>query len=530
MYEVRCGASRRLQLISLGLVSILTILAVSSDTADARRRHHRRHHHHHVVRYNPPSASIVVDANSGKVLEANNPDALRHPASLTKVMTLYLLFERLEAGKMTLATKMKVSAHAAAQSPTKLDLDAGDTIDVDSAIKAMVTRLANDVAVVVAEAIAGDEPEFAKLMTRKARELGMKRTVYKNASGLPNDDQVTTARDQALLARAIQERFPKYYKYFSTKVFVYNGEAMRNHNHLLGRVDGVDGIKTGFTRASGFNLITSVRRDGRHLVSVVFGGSSGRARDARMRHLISKYIRVASARHTAPKIAEARKPTPAPAKRYALASAPSHAKPSPNAEPVRRPQPGSTDPIRPLLVKTITVKPGTMKIGTRSPLAMALPHSDITAVKKMPAEPDADKTATLPPSPAPAREVATAKAPTVAPVASTPAKEPEPAKVIKVAAKTSEPAAKPAPRKVSHSGWIIQVGAFTEQSEAKEHLTSAKSRAKKLLREAEPFMETFVKGETTYYRARFAGLDRKQAYAACRYLKRNDFGCFAIKN
>jgi len=232
MSVVRAGASRGLRGVALGLVTILTVLAVTSDPADARRRH-RRHYSYH-----PPSASIVVDANSGKVLQSSKADALRHPASLTKIMTLYLLFERLEAGKFKLSSKLKVSEHAAAQDPTKLDLDAGDRIDVDDAIKALVTKSANDVAVVVAEAIAGSEGEFAKLMTHKARALGMTRTTYKNASGLPDDDQVTTARDQALLARAIQERFPKYYKYFSTRTFVYNGEAMRNHNHLLGRVDG----------------------------------------------------------------------------------------------------------------------------------------------------------------------------------------------------------------------------------------------------------------------------------------------------
>jgi D-alanyl-D-alanine carboxypeptidase len=530
MCGVRCGASRWLRVIALGLLTIVTIVTVTSDAADARRRHRRHHHHrhHHVVRYNPPSASIVVDANSGKVLEASNADAPRHPASLTKIMTLYLLFERLQAGKMTLATKMKVSAHAAAQSPTKLDLDAGDTINVDDAIKAMVTRSANDVAVVVAEAIAGDEHEFAKLMTRTAHALGMKRTTYVNASGLPNDEQVTTARDQATLARAIQERFPKYYKYFSTRVFTYDGDVMRNHNHLLGSVDGVDGIKTGFTRASGFNLVTSVRRDHRHIISVVFGGRSSGSRDAEMRALIGKYIKVASTKRTATMVAEVRKPAPAPVKRYALASAPSHARPASQVEPVQHPQPGSTDPIRPLLVKTITVRPGAMKIGMHSPLAMALPNADIASIKKVPAEADADKTATLPP--APAREVAATKAPTVAPVASTPATEPEPTKIATVAEKTTEPTAKPAPHKVTHSGWIIQVGAFTDESEAKNHLTSARSRAKRLLADADPFTESVVKGDTTWYRARFAGLDKNQAYAACRYLKRNDFGCFAIKN
>src|SRR5207247_1518487 len=206
-----------------------------------------------------PYADFVLDANSGSVLHETNADARRHPASLTKIMTLYMLFEQLEAGKLKLDSELKVSEHAASQSPTKLGLRAGGTIQVEDAIKGIVTRSANDAAVVIAEAIAGDEDDFAELMTKKAQALGMSRTVYKNASGLPDDDQVTTARDQSILGRAIQERFPKYYKYFSLRAFTFRGQSIANHNRLLGRIEGVDGIKTGYIRASGFNLVTSVR-------------------------------------------------------------------------------------------------------------------------------------------------------------------------------------------------------------------------------------------------------------------------------
>jgi len=252
-----------------------------------------------------PYADIVVDANSGAVLHATNPDARRHPASLTKIMTLYLLFEQLEAGKLKLDSPLKVSAEAAGQTPTKLGLKPGSTLAVEDAIKGMVTRSANDAAVVVAEAIAGNEGDFAKLMTRKAQALGMKNTVYKNASGLPDDNQVTTARDQSTLGRAIQERFPRYYKYFSIRSFTFRGESISNHNHLLGKVEGVDGIKTGYINASGFNLVTSVHRGNRYLVAVVMGGSSGGSRDARMRELISEKIAQASTKRTAPMVAEA---------------------------------------------------------------------------------------------------------------------------------------------------------------------------------------------------------------------------------
>ena len=219
-------------------------------------------------------------------------------------MTLYLLFERLEAGKMKLDTEMEVSEHASEQAPTKLGLTPGQTIRVEDAIKGLVTRSANDAAVVIAEAIGGDEDDFAKMMTRKARALGMSKTVYRNASGLPDDEQVTTARDQATLGRAIQDRFPRYYRYFATDAFNYRGHSIRNHNHLLGNVEGVDGIKTGYTRASGFNLVTSMRRGNRHLVGVVMGGRSGGSRDAIMRNLLAENLDKGATKRTVAAITE----------------------------------------------------------------------------------------------------------------------------------------------------------------------------------------------------------------------------------
>src|SRR5215813_5011306 len=296
--EVPCG----LRWGVCSLVAVLSLVALAGDNADARRRSKNSSGDY------SPAYAIVVDANSGSILHASNPDALRHPASLTKIMTLYMLFERLEAGKLKLDSQLKVSAHAEDQAPTKLDLEDGETISVEDAIKGMVTRSANDAAVVVAEALAGSEEEFARLMTRKAQALGMTKTVYRNASGLPNDAQVTTARDQAILGRAIQERFPAYYKYFKTQSFVFRGQTIGNHNRLLGKVEGVDGIKTGYTHTSGFNLVTSMRREKRHVVAVVLGGSSASSRDARMRELLSEHIASASTKRTAPVIAEAATP------------------------------------------------------------------------------------------------------------------------------------------------------------------------------------------------------------------------------
>ncbi|CAN5217144.1 D-alanyl-D-alanine carboxypeptidase [soil metagenome] len=297
------ASSRALRLCLLGVATISVAVAFTVDTADARRRHRHRHHAA-VSSYSPAFSSIIVDANSGGTLQATSADSLRHPASLTKIMTLYLLFERLESGKLKLDTPMDVSVHASQQAPTKLGLRPGQTIRVEDAIKGLVTRSANDAAVVIAEAIGGDEDDFAKAMTRKARALGMSKTIYKNASGLPDHTQVTTARDQATLGRAIQDRFPKYYRYFATEAFNYKGRSIRNHNKLLGRVEGVDGIKTGYTRASGFNLVTSMKRGNRYVVGVVMGGRSGGSRDAIMRNLLAEHLDEAATRRTVAAVTE----------------------------------------------------------------------------------------------------------------------------------------------------------------------------------------------------------------------------------
>jgi D-alanyl-D-alanine carboxypeptidase len=235
-------------------------------------------------------AGIVWDITSGQVLYSEAADERRYPASLTKMMTLYVLFEDLEKGRVTLETPFKVSPHAAAQVPTKLGLRVGKTIPVEAAIKALVTRSANDVAVVIAENLAGSEPAFAERMTRTARDLGMSSTQFRNASGLPNPEQVTTARDMMMLGTALQVRFPRYYSYFKTRSFTYKGRTYRSHNRLVGRVNGVDGIKTGYIRASGFNVVTSVRRGGRKIVAVVLGGRTAKRRDNHMASLISRYL------------------------------------------------------------------------------------------------------------------------------------------------------------------------------------------------------------------------------------------------
>ena len=603
MLRLRTGARYGLRCGVFGFVA--AVLTLSSDQSSAA-----------------PYADIVVDANSGTVLHSTNPDARRHPASLTKIMTLYLLFEQLEAGKLKLDSQLKVSAEAAGQMPTKLGLKAGSTIQVEDAIKGIITRSANDAAVVVAEAIAGDEDDFAKLMTRKALALGMSRTVYRNASGLPDDDQVTTARDQATLGRAIQERFPKYYKYFSIRSFTFRGQSIANHNHLLGRVEGVDGIKTGYINASGFNLVTSVHRGNRYLVAVVMGGGSAGSRDARMRELINDKIAQASTKRTAPMVAEAdvgetkavakveTKSEPKPEPKFAVASAasaparfvPGSSRTEPAATATvaqQRISAGSTDPIRPVAVKTLSVKLGSAPTAAPTPLQVA-PQQPVAEpvpapVQAAPAPVQAAPApAPMQAAPAPAPVQAAAAAPvqaappppvpaaapvqplmappppatakseqrfTVASAVTAPARfvpvtppaelaaaRPEPQAaaalpppppgaapgvlgILPVRSAALEPPPAPPPAKaVMRSGWMIQVGAYPAEEEAKQRLSAVKSKASKILNGADPFTETVDKGGTTYYRARFAGLDKDKAEAACKYLKKNDVECVTIKN
>ncbi len=245
---------------------------------------------------NPKYAGIVIDAKTGRTLYKYKADSKRYPASLTKMMTLYLVFEALERGKIKKSTRIRVSKKAAAEVPSKIGVRAGQTITVEQAILALVTKSANDVATAVGEYLGGSEANFARLMTQKARTLRMKSTTFKNAHGLPNSRQVTTARDMARLGLALREHYPQYYKYFQTRSFKYGKATYGNHNRLLGRVRGVDGIKTGYTRASGFNLVSSVKADGRSIVAVVMGGRSGASRNAQMQKLISQYLRKASKR------------------------------------------------------------------------------------------------------------------------------------------------------------------------------------------------------------------------------------------
>jgi D-alanyl-D-alanine carboxypeptidase len=540
MLRKTLASSRLARVGVIGLVAFATGALLASGSAQAHRhRRHHAHHHHHAKGYHPEFSSIIVDGKSGAILEADHPDSLRHPASLAKVMTLYLLFKRLASGKMTLNTEMPISAHAAAQQPTKLDLRPGQTLRVEDAIKGIVTRSANDAAVVIAEDIGGTEENFAKMMTREAHALGMTRTVYLNASGLPNDKEVTTARDQSILARAIQDRFPQYYHFFSTRSFKFRGRTIRGHDHLLGSVAGVDGMKTGFTYASGFNLMTSMHRGNRFLIGIVMGGRTAASRDATMRKLLAENIRKAATVRTAAAITEhygsgnaahAATRTAAPSSPIALVSRAAAAVPPTRsrAEPapltsgvIDRPAAkllGSTVPMQPVKVKTVHIRMPPVTLVTS---AIAPGHAEVA---------DASNTVVprtgLPPQPAgygtghgllgvlPASPSSTSW-----PGVAAPERQPAQADHRSDGIKSTD----------VHTGWMVQVGALDSVSEAQQRIAKARAHAHGLLSKANPFTEPVItKHDGKLIRARFAGLDRDRAEAVCRTLKRSDIPCIAL--
>ncbi len=574
---LRKSRSRVLQLVkgALGAGAALSILAISAAPAEAHDWRHYHRHIHYVARYHatfagrgqaapsdPAFAAIVVDANTGRTLYGVNENELRHPASLTKVMTLYLLFEQLDRGALTLQSQIPVSEHAAAQEPSKLGVEPGDTISVEDAIKAIVTRSANDVAVAIAEKIGGDESAFAEMMTRKAHALGMSRTLYRNASGLPNDEQITTARDLTILARATEERFPRYFKYFSTHEFDYNGEVIGNHDHLLGRVEGVDGIKTGYTRASGFNLLTSLHRDGRSLVAVVMGGRTSASRDATMEQLIAAHLAEASNKgRTATMIADA-EPAAAPLQ---LAVATPPARPAPAPAPAIAADDVPSPPARPSAaqaddVAAVMPPPAARPSAARleegdadaddedgAPRAAALlPPAKIAqrlaAAPRPPEPPRPERLAVATPeqlgwvkgpdpvpvkpqavpvklAPVPAKP-ADAKPVDAKPVAGAPAARPKDAKEVSQAARVDDA------RADERSGWAVQIGASDDEGKANDLLIRARAKNRATLASAKPVTEKVKIGEDVFYRARFAGLDAASAETACRSLRKSGFSCF----
>ena len=416
-------------------------------------------------------ASIIIDAETGEVLRSRSADTRRYPASLTKIMTLYLLFEALDNGRLVPDSKLKVSKRAARQPPSKLGVRAGSTISVQDAIKALVVKSANDVAVVVAEALGGTEKKFAEKMTDKARALGMSRTTFRNASGLPNRAQRSTARDVARLARALMRDFPHRYHHFDDKRFRYRGREHRSPNRLLGNYRGMDGIKTGYIRASGFNLVASAERDGRRIIAVVFGGKTSRSRNIHMANLLDLgFTRLAERRPARSRVQVAVVPRPKPGSVWAA--------PAPR------------------------FKPGALQF----------------AAAPVPKPAEAEGAAA--PAPAPI-EVAGA----------TPLPYPPPAKPGST--REAQASTYMMPEAIvtglaSERPWGIQVGSYASVTAAEIAMRRASARAPQL-NDASAMLTPRQEGRGTLYRARFLGLYKNEANRACKTLRAGSMPCVVIR-
>ncbi|WP_355660689.1 D-alanyl-D-alanine carboxypeptidase [Halomonas salifodinae] len=430
---------------------------------------------------NPRYAAIVVDATTGEVLHAANAEAQRYPASLTKMMTLYLLFEALDEGRLSLDQPLPVSAQAAAMPASKLWLRAGDSIRVRDAIPALIIRSANDVAVVVAEALGGSEAAFARLMTDKARELGMLDTRFRNASGLPDNLQVTTARDMANLAVRLMADYPHYYDHFGNTRFSFRGNQHNGHNRLLTNYAGADGLKTGFIRASGFNVATSARRGDQRLLAVVMGGFTAHSRDAHMTTLLDNGFERLALRGGRDWVASADV--------------------SANVPPLLASVSADLAPSRP------GAAPGTMlasAVDTRAAEARARAEATERLVA-----------AFAPASPTYAEDGALAEGSltTQDPILELMRREPEPAPVTRTVAAQGG------------GNWAIQVGAFQDRDQAQQ----LASRAADYLAQPAPVAVTeLATQERTVFRARLVDFEQDQAYSACQRLQRRGLECLVV--
>ncbi|MVS98206.1 hypothetical protein GO014_04100 [Devosia sp. L53-10-65] len=477
-------------------------------------------------------AGVVVDAKSGKVLYEHEADSRRYPASVAKVMTLYILFQELQAGNLSLSTKMTVSRHAASAVPTKLGLRAGSTISVEDAMKSLVTLSANDMARVIAEHISGTESKFAERMTATARAMGMSSTTYRNASGLPDGGQITTVRDQAILGMAVYQHFPQYYDLFQTTSFRYGGKTYGNHNRVLGYMGAVDGIKTGYINAAGSNLLTAARKDNRHIIIVAFGFNSAASRDEKVRQLVSSYLSkgrrgdyLQTAMVPVPgrqgntqfALAQPRKPTfamPTPMPDFRLAALVA----ANGAQPQQTPQ-----------VAVASNAPVTLPTPVPADLGLS-PAVQAANVLAAPTQATPDY---------PSQDVIGAwlsetynlGAPPAA-LGQTPASTPllPPANVSGGAGQPvdlmhSGSVADAAPI----SGWIVQIGAGPSEDSARSMLSDAAGKVGSL-GDFRSYVERFEKNGQVFYRARFVGFgDRDAATDMCNRLKDQDLACLAMQ-
>lgn len=439
------------------------------------------------VQANPRYAGIVIDADSQEVLYAENADRLRYPASLTKMMTLYLVFEALEEGRLSLTQPLPVSSYAASKPASKLYVKAGSTIPVETAIEALVIKSANDVAVVVAEALGGSEAHFGRMMTDKARELGMPDTVFRNPNGLPDASQVTTARDMAVLARHLMRDFPQYYPYFSRTSFSWRGKTITGHNRLLKSYPGADGLKTGFIRASGFNVATSAVRDGRRLLTVVMGGFTAASRDAHTAALLDRGFLRAS-------LADGR---------GWLASADISGGRLMPGEPQAPGQP-------------VDGRGRQASLGTSSPGAAS------SAVAPV----EAPTAAVEAPRQAMASRVATVETPAdTTPASLEQGSADDPIRELMASTTAS---ADPVPGDtVQRGGWGVQIGAFSDAVHARTLASRAADQLASELADARVAVADAEKAGV--YRARLVDMNEGQAHTACRRLVAQGMECIVVQ-
>jgi D-alanyl-D-alanine carboxypeptidase len=521
-------------------------------------------------------AGIVVDAKSGKTLFEQSADAPRYPASITKVMTLYILFQELAAGNIKLSTMFTVSKYAAAASPTKLGLKAGSKIRVEDTIKSIVTISANDMARVIAENIAGSEPAFAERMTRTAKALGMNHTVYFNASGLPDPRQTTTVRDQSRLAIAVYQHFPQYYPYFQTRSFAYGNRVYGNHDRLLGH-NGVDGMKTGYTGAAGFNLMTASRSDNRHIVVIGFGFDSGSLRDTKVRQLVNTYLPqgrqggyLQSAMIPQPgrkggipkldqqdgdvQVAEAEVPSkvaPVPVSgrpedqtatdvtAYAVDPAPDQLRPkSTRVANLDNERPSGND--APMDIGARPAIDAANQLGSPSAAPRPADRLDVTGTwisdTFQLGAPPAALGATRPSAPLVPPVGTGAKGKPIDLMTSGSIGQQTAEASTPDATSAAAPAAAAAPAQVATAtpaiatgSWVVQIGAAPSEDGANKLLTTASTKLETLA-DLRPYVERFEKNGQTFYRARFVGFgDQNDATSMCNELKRAKLSCLALQ-
>jgi D-alanyl-D-alanine carboxypeptidase len=427
-------------------------------------------------------ALLVYDANNNEVLYQEHGNDIRYPASLTKMMTLYLLFDSLRAGKINFNTRMVASQYAASQPQTNVSIRRGDSITVAQAIDALIIRSANDIAVVVAERLGGTTANFATMMTNKARALGMKNTVFKNPSGLPDARQHTTAMDMALLGEALRDHFPQYYHYFKKQSFTYKGVNYRGHNRVLDKLPGVDGIKTGYINASGFNLVSSLKRGNINIVAVILGGTTAGERDAKMVGLLNKtYTRLVAAENE---------------KQINIANAATQSLPKPVLAAAT-----------PAVDKKIIVR----DVVVPAPIKPIAPSIDVHFSEKA--------------SPQPANRIAVSLNSPAAPkkntldyqLASYSDAYPVPAQV----ALASKP--------YTESGWAVQIGVFSDKHSASNALSAVASKIRPQLANAVADVEYAQQENRAFHRARFKNLARQEANTVCQKLQQLHQDCFVTK-